>query len=169
MCIQYMIKNLLSAGLIVGVLLAGAANAQLEREVARYLASPEAVVRFAVEANLDDGQKSDIQSAIRAARDVITQHELSLLEHRQAIVRAISTPDLDGTAALTNLDLLLEKEAKIKREHLKLWLKVNSMLTPEQRETLVNMQRKSRKFGAFMSPEKRRQMAKMRSHGHRNM
>ena len=107
-----------------------------EDEIARTLYAPELVMRHAQTIGLTGEQRSAITAAIQDLQTTAVELQWQMAERSRALIELLSQSTVDESAALAQIDLLLETEQEIKRRHLAMLIRIKNLLNPEQQERL---------------------------------
>jgi hypothetical protein len=83
---------------------------------------------------LSEAQKSAIQASVLTAQGRFIPAQRRLEEAVKKLVVILRPGRIDPTRALTQLDVVLDRERAIKREQLRLMIEVKDELTPAQQE-----------------------------------
>lgn len=128
----------LTMAVLVAVLAARplVAQPQREDEIARNLYAPELVMRHAQTIGLTGEQRSAITAAIQDLQTTAVELQWQMAERSRALIELLSQSTVDESAALEQIDLLLETEQKIKKRHLAMLIRIKNLLKPEQQERL---------------------------------
>lgn len=118
---------LLSAGLSAG---------PLEDRLMSVLVAPERVLQQAEALQLDAEQEEQIRAEINRTQAEILELQGGLLKSLETLVAQLRQTPINEAEALTRFAELSRAEAAIKQLHFRTWLRVNALLSPQQREQL---------------------------------
>jgi Spy/CpxP family protein refolding chaperone len=97
---------------------------------------PELVMQQQRRLGLTAEQRDRITAAIKELQGQVIDFQWRMQDEEQRLTGLLDQPSVDATAALAQVDRLLEIERQIKKAHLGLLIKIKNVLTPEQQETL---------------------------------
>ena len=116
--------------------LMAAQDHDLEAQLRQYLAPPELVMRFQRQLNITDEQRQSIRERISEMQTEIMDLQWDLQDQGQALVEIVSQDSGDLSAALMQLDRMLDVESSITRNHMRMLLEIRNILNLEQRQQL---------------------------------
>jgi Spy/CpxP family protein refolding chaperone len=135
-----------SYALIVFLLLAGGwARAQQPANdpMGEAFFPPELVMQHQQTIGLTDTQKNFFKTELRKAQMRFTELQWQLSDESEKLAAIVKQEPLDESAALAQLDKVLNAEREIKRVQLSLVIQIRNNLTPEQRARLTELKSKS--------------------------
>jgi Spy/CpxP family protein refolding chaperone len=97
---------------------------------------PRLVMRNQQEIGLTDAQRKAITQAIGEAQQRLVELQWTLDAESEAMGKLLEVDPVDETAALAQSDKVVAIEDRIKREHLRLLVRIKNELTPEQEHRL---------------------------------
>ncbi|MCC6875699.1 MAG: periplasmic heavy metal sensor [Sandaracinaceae bacterium] len=103
------------------------------------LFSAELVMDHQAALGLSDAQSGAIRGELARAQAELVEVEWALRAEREALATILATSRVDEEAAMTIADRVLEREAAIKRIHLRLLIRIKSQLRPEQQARLDSL------------------------------
>lgn len=98
--------------------------------------TPEMVMKARGEIGLTDAQSSAIRDAIQRTQGEVTGIQWDMGIEMQKLHGLVNQGTVDEEAAAAQLDRVLALEAKVKKAHLRLALRIKSELTAEQQAVL---------------------------------
>jgi Spy/CpxP family protein refolding chaperone len=119
--------------------LAAAQDHDLEAQLRPFLAPPEMVMRFQRQLDINDEQRQAIRQKITDLQTEIMDLQWDLQDQGQVLVELVRQEAADLSAALTQLDRVLEVESSIKKRHMQMLLEIRQILNTEQRLRLQEL------------------------------
>jgi hypothetical protein len=101
-----------------------------------HLFRPELVMKNQAAIGLTDAQRTAITAAIRETQDRLLPMQWELEAQSEQVAKLFATPRIDPDAALAAAAPVMDIEQQIKKEHLRLLIRIKNELTPEQQEKL---------------------------------
>lgn len=105
--------------------------------VGRNLFPPELIMRHQQDIALAPEQRTAITKVIQDFQTKTVDLQWRMQDQTQRLANLLSKPTVDETAALLQLDEVLNVEREVKRAHIGLLLKIKNTLTAEQQAKLV--------------------------------
>ncbi|HKQ38427.1 MAG TPA: periplasmic heavy metal sensor [Verrucomicrobiae bacterium] len=147
--------------LIFALLVAGSLNAaqpppHRPDPLAEHLFPPDLIMQNAEEINLTDEQRDKIEAEMRKAHERFDEMQAKrekLLEEAEAVLKK---DRIDESAALAQLEKVLNQERELRRAHLSLMIALKNKLTPEQQAKLEEMKRHAPRPERAEGPPERR-------------
>ena len=102
----------------------------------RFLFPPELVMQHQGEINLQDSQRSALQSAIQQAQTRFTDIQWKLSAEAEKLAKLLQNATVDETQALDQVDRILTLEREMKRAQMGLMVRIKNTLTPAQQSKL---------------------------------
>lgn len=133
------IIGMTAAWLLTLVTLLAAQPHQHRDPVAEHIFAPELVMQNQKAIALTAEQKKAIRNEIRASQAEFTDLQWKLEDEMEVFTSLLSKERIDEQRALKQLDNVLAAEAKIKRTHLTLAIRIKNILTPEQQAKLQEL------------------------------
>lgn len=103
---------------------------------------PELVMQHQQTIGLTDTQKNFFKTELRKAQMRFTELQWQLSDESEKLVAIVKQEPLDESAALAQLDKVLNAEREIKRVQLSLVIQIRNNLTAEQRARLTELKSK---------------------------
>lgn len=133
-------KTRLMVVLTVSLLVPGAGAAQQPRspepEFADHLFPPELVMQHQARLALTQEQRETVTRAIKELQSGVVDLQWRMQEETQRLAELLKGAAVDATAALAQVDRVLEVEREVKRAHLGMMIKIKNALTAEQQARL---------------------------------
>lgn len=104
--------------------------------IERHLFPPELVIGHQAEIGLGDAQRQSVIEQVQALQSDVVPLQFELGEAVEALSRTLDEPRVDEAAAIAHVERIGAIEARIKRRHLELLIRIKNLLTPEQQQTL---------------------------------
>ena len=133
--------------LVILVLLLSAAAAwgqdppPAEDPVAQSLFSPELVMKYRQEINLDEGQSKAIRDAISKAQAKFLDMQWDMQSETGKLAQLLKARPVDETAVLAQVDQVLNREREIKKTQISLLVRIKNTLTDAQQNKLTELRR----------------------------
>lgn len=97
---------------------------------------PELVMRHRHDIGLSDAQREAITEAVRTTQGEVLELRWQMLDEGEKLADLIRQPRVDEEAALEQAERVMSLEQRVKREHLRLLVRIKNALEPEQQEKL---------------------------------
>lgn len=101
---------------------------------------PHVVMRHQQEIGLTEAQRKAITGAITETQQKLVDQQWTLENDSEALRKLLDRDPVDEAAAMAQSDKVLAAEQRIKREHLRLLIRVKNELTPEQEAKLRELE-----------------------------
>ncbi len=108
-----------------------------EDPISRNLFPPELIMRFQQDIALAPEQRTAITKAIQEFQNRTVELQWQVQDQTQRLATLLGKPSIDETAALAQLDQMLNVEREVKRAHIGLLIKLKNTLTAEQQAKLA--------------------------------
>ena len=118
---------------------------------------PELVMHHQGEIGLSSGQRSAITKAMSESYEQVVEAQWSIQAATEQLRSLIDGARVDESAALAQIDRVMEAERQLKRSHFALLIRVKNQLTPEQQALLRELVPSPRAY--FMAPAHRLERA----------
>ena len=132
--------------LLIFVLLAATCWAQsptpADDPVAQTLFAPELVMKHRQEINLDENQSRAMKEAIQKAQSKFLDLQWDMQSEQQKLVQLLKAQPVDESAALAQVDRLLNQEREVKKAQLSLLIRIKNLLSDVQQAKLNELRRK---------------------------
>lgn len=109
---------------------------RLEQMLARHLYPPQMVMQRQRELELTDEQQVTIRDRTNEFQSGVLELQWELEAESQTLVELVEGEAINVEAALEQMDLVLELESRIKRNHLRLLIEIRNILSQSQRALL---------------------------------
>ena len=132
-------KQLLSAGaFLLSLALSAplAAQQPADDPLAKLLFPPELVMQHQADIGLKPEQRTAITRAIGELQGQVLDVQWRMQDAARQLAALLGKPSVDQTAALTQVDEVLNLEREVKRAQLTLLIRIKNTLTPEQQGKL---------------------------------
>jgi Spy/CpxP family protein refolding chaperone len=146
--------------------LAATQDHDLEAQLRPFLAPPELVMRYQRQLNITDDQREAIRGKINELQSAVQDLQWQLQDLNQALVEIVSGDSVDVNAAVLQFEQVLDAEASIKRNHMRLLLEIRNVLNREQRRQLQVIMEEMVRREMREGPPRRREDAP-EAHEHR--
>ncbi len=97
---------------------------------------PELVMQHQAEIGLTSAQRKAITAAMNEAHATVVEAQWDIQAASQQLGQLLGVPRIDESAALAQIDRVMEAEHKVKRAHFSLLIRVKNQLEPEQQARL---------------------------------
>ena len=112
-----------------------------EDPVAQSLFSPELVMKYRQEINLDETQSKAIRDAISKAQAKFLDMQWDMQAETGKLAQLLKSRPVDETAVLAQVDQVLNRERDIKKTQISLLVRIKNTLTEEQQNKLMELRR----------------------------
>ena len=102
----------------------------------RFLFPPELVMQHQGEINLQDSQRSALQTAIQQAQSKFVEVQWKLSAEGEKLARLLQNATVDETQVLEQVDRILALEREVKRAQMGLMIRIKNTLSPAQQAKL---------------------------------
>ena len=102
-----------------------------------YLFPPELVMQHQRILALTVVQRAAITDAVKALQAQVVDFQWQIQDEQLKLAELVSQPRVEETAALSQIDRVLELERQIKRAHLASLIRIKNALTPEQQQQML--------------------------------
>jgi Spy/CpxP family protein refolding chaperone len=102
----------------------------------RFLFPPELVMQHQGEINLQESQRTALQTAIQQAQHKFVDAQWKLSAEGEKLVRLLQNATVDETQVLEQVDRILGLEREVKRAQMGLMIRIKNTLTPAQQAKL---------------------------------
>ena len=99
---------------------------------------PDLIMRHQQDIALAPEQRTAITKAIQEFQNKTVELQWQMQDQTQRMATLLSKPSIDETAALQQLDQVLNVEREVKRAHIGLLIKLKNTLTAEQQAKLAS-------------------------------
>jgi len=82
-------------------------------------------------------QRAAITDAVKALQAQVVDFQWQIQDEQLKLAELVSQPRVEETAALSQIDRVLELERQIKRAHLASLIRIKNALTPEQQQQML--------------------------------
>jgi len=106
--------------------------------IGRNLFPPDLIMRYQQDIALAPEQRTVITKAIQEFQNKTVELQWQMQDQAQRMATLLSKPSIDETAALQQLDQVLNVEREVKRAHIGLLIKLKNALTAEQQAKLTS-------------------------------
>ncbi len=114
---------------------------------------PELVMRHQADIGLSSGQRKAITEAMSESYAQVVEAQWSIQAATEQLKSLLEGTQVDESAALAQIDRVMEAEQQLKRSHLALLIRVKNQLKPEQQARLRELA--PRPGAYFMAPAHR--------------
>ena len=97
---------------------------------------PDLIMRYQQDIALAPEQRTAITKAIQEFQNKTVELQWQMQDQTQRMATLLSKPSIDETAALQQLDQVLNVEREVKRAHIGLLIRLKNTLTAEQQAKL---------------------------------
>jgi uncharacterized membrane protein len=111
--------------------------------IGRNLFAPELIMRYGQDIGLAPEQRATITKAIQEFQNKTVDLQWQMQDQTQRLASMLSTPRVDQTAALQQLDQVLNVEREVKRAHIGLLITIKNTLTADQQVRLAKLRQES--------------------------
>jgi Spy/CpxP family protein refolding chaperone len=101
-----------------------------------HLFRPELVMRHQGKLELTAEQREAITAAIKEAQERLGPLQWELDAKAEAVAKLVESDRVDVDATVASAEQVLDVESRIKKEHVRLLLRIKNVLTPEQQKKL---------------------------------
>lgn len=101
-----------------------------------HLFRPELVMRHQGKLELTDEQRAAIAAAIKEAQERLAPLQWDLDAKAEAVAKLAERDRVDVDATLAGAAQVIDVEGQVKKEHVRLLLRIKNVLTPEQQAKL---------------------------------
>lgn len=105
-------------------------------QFAEHLFPPELVMQHQARLALTREQREAVTTAIKELQSGVVDLQWRMQEETQRLAELLKGAAVDATAALAQVDRVLEVEREVKRAHLGMMIKIKNTLTAEQQARL---------------------------------
>jgi Spy/CpxP family protein refolding chaperone len=98
---------------------------------------PELIMRYQQDIALAPEQRTAITKAIQEFQNKTVELQWQMQDQTQRMATLLGKPSIDETAALQQLDQVLNVEREVKRAHIGLLIKLKNTLTADQQAKLA--------------------------------
>ena len=113
-----------------------AAQQPADDPLAKLLFPPELVMQHQADIGLKPEQRTAITRAIGELQGQVLDVQWRMQDAARQLAALLGKPSVDQTAALTQVDEVLNLEREVKRAQLTLLIRIKNTLTPEQQGKL---------------------------------
>jgi Spy/CpxP family protein refolding chaperone len=106
---------------------------------ARFLFPPELVMQHQGEINLQDSQRTALQTAIQQAQSKFVDVQWKLSAEGEKLARLLQGATVDEAQVLEQVDRILGFERDVKRTQMGLLIRIKNTLTPAQQAKLMDV------------------------------
>ena len=106
---------------------------------ARFLFPPELVMQHQGEINLQDAQRTTLQTAIQQAQSKFVDAQWRLSAEGEKLARLLQGATVDESQVLEQVDRILGFERDVKRTQIGLLVRIKNTLTPAQQAKLMEL------------------------------
>jgi Spy/CpxP family protein refolding chaperone len=106
---------------------------------ARFLFPPELVMQHQGEINLQDSQRTALQTAIQQAQSKFVDVQWKLSAEGEKLARLLQGATVDEAQVLEQVDRILAFERDVKRTQMGLLIRIKNTLTPAQQAKLMDV------------------------------
>lgn len=120
-----------------------------------HLVPPHVIIEHGVGAQLEDSQRQAVQSAVQRMHLAIEETNTELEEAIESLRDTLQEKALNEEKALSNLEDVLTAERVVKQNHLRMLIRANKALNPQQRKALLaawHKQRTQKQAGKNQGP-----------------
>ncbi len=114
---------------------------------------PELVMRHQADIGLSSGQREAITEAMSESYAQVVEAQWSIQAATEQLKSLLEGTQVDESAALAQIDRVMEAEQQLKRSHLALLIRVKNQLKPEQQARLKELVPRPGSY--FMAPAHR--------------
>ena len=114
-------------------------------------------MRHQADIGLSSNQRKAISEAMSASYARVVEAQWSIQAATEQLRSLIDGTQVDESAALAQIDRVMEAERQLKRSHFALLIRVKNQLTPEQQARLRELAPSARAY--FMAPAHRLERA----------
>lgn len=111
--------------------------------LARYLFPPELIMANQDAIHLTDAQRNSLQQAMADAQGKFLPLQFKMSSEVEKLQNLLKPSSVDETQVLDQVDRVLAVERDVKRTQLSLMIRIKNMLTPEQRQRLIQLRRQA--------------------------
>jgi Spy/CpxP family protein refolding chaperone len=127
----------------LALLLTGSAGAQQPADrapgFAVHLFPPELIMQYQRRIELTGEQRSAITAAVQDLQARVVELQWQMQDETQGLADVLSQALVDSSAALAQIDRVLDVERRVKRAHLGMLVVVKNTLTARQQELLQGL------------------------------
>lgn len=106
---------------------------------ARFLFPPELVMQHQGEINLQEAQRTTLQTAIQQAQSKFVDIQWKLSAEGERLARLLQSATVDEAQVLEQVDRILGLERDVKRTQIGLLVRIKNTLTPAQQAKLMEL------------------------------
>jgi len=106
---------------------------------ARFLFSPEEIMKHQSELQLSDAQRSTLQEAIGETQKRVIQTQWVLAAEGEKLTKMLDTSAVNEQAVLAQIDRIIGVEREMKRAQMTLMIRIKNALTPAQQAQLRDL------------------------------
>jgi len=110
--------------------------------IAQNLFSPELVMKYRQDINLDEGQSKAIKDAIQKAQTKFLDLQWDMQSDTEKLVQLLKARPVDENAVLAQMDQVLNREREIKKAQISLLVRIKNTLSEAQQNKLMELRRK---------------------------
>lgn len=102
-----------------------------------HLVPPDVIIEHGDGAQLEDSQRQAVQSAVQNTQLLADQANKDLEEAIESLRETLQAEALNEEEAISRLGAVLEAERMVKENHLRMLIRANKALNPQQRNALL--------------------------------
>ncbi|MBI3982874.1 MAG: periplasmic heavy metal sensor [Gemmatimonadetes bacterium] len=133
---NHRVVNLVALSLLLPAVGAAQKPPPPEPGFSEHLFPPELVMQHQARLGLTREQRDAITGAIKHLQNAVLDLQWRMQEETQRMSELVAGPAVDATAALAQVDRVLEVEREVKRTHLEALIKIKNVLSAEQQARL---------------------------------
>jgi Spy/CpxP family protein refolding chaperone len=119
----------------------GQSHQAADDPIAEQLFPPELVMQYRQQINLTADQSKSLRDEIQKAQAKFLDMQLDMQSEKEKLVLLLKARPIDESAALAQLDKVLNGEREIKKTQISLLIRVKNRLTAEQQNKLAELRR----------------------------
>ena len=120
----------------------GQSPQQADDPISDQLFPPELVMQYRQEINLTPDQSKAVRDEIQKAQGKFLDMQWNMQAEKEKLVLLLKARPIDESAALVQVDKVLDREREIKKTQISLLIRIKNQLTPAQQAKLMELRRK---------------------------
>lgn len=123
-----------------------------EQSLRRYLVSPDFIRRHQHELQLTEDQRQFIVQEINRTQSEFTEAKWKLQDEMVKLTDLVKSDEMEESVILEQLDVVLNLEKEIKRQQLRMAVRIKNTLSKEQLSRLQNLQAREARRARVTAP-----------------
>ena len=104
--------------------------------IGEHIYPPELILQHQKAIALTDAQRTALASEVKKVQSTVFDRQIELQRNVERLIELLKADRVDEQQALAQLDLVLNTEREVKRQHIALAAKLKNLLTPDQMRQL---------------------------------